>query len=316
MRILIALSLVVAGAMAQNYGRDESYGSGSYFSQHDLQQAEDFLNKVTNEKDFVLDQVSMLKDQKLELLEKFNKINSIKVREFEAEQNRQFSDLANIRNKMKDLLHRVGDEESKLAGEEKVARRNEVQVNPLWTRIEELVFNNHIQDSILQKSITFLTDAKEKLYEKLNATYDRGVDRVDELKDNTKAFANLVNDRHCVQNVVYILIDPYTGEGEATAQPFAQQNSTEPIFGGSTPVVVCAIQGIETHLGSSQPVGAYGGYPDRRENIAVSVDCKASPMQVQVNAFDQSRGKNNKVVGVYVQVKACSFGAQAGVPEH
>ena len=55
------------------------------------------------------------------------------------------------------------------------------------------------------------------------------------------------------------------------------------------------------------------GYAERRENLALSVDCKAFEDEVLVQAFDQSIGKGNRAIAAYVLVKACSFGAQAGV---
>ena len=60
--------------------------------------------------------------------------------------------------------------------------------------------------------------------------------------------------------------------------------------------------------------GYGGGYADDLENLALAVACKPFTDHVEVKLFDQSRGKGNSFEGAYVQVKVCSFAAQAHGP--
>ena len=65
-------------------------------------------------------------------------------------------------------------------------------------------------------------------------------------------------------------------------------------------------------------VNAYGGYPtyaDRRKVLAIVVDCKAFPDKALVRVSDQSLGTGNRFQEAYVVIKACTLGAQAGVPK-
>ena len=62
--------------------------------------------------------------------------------------------------------------------------------------------------------------------------------------------------------------------------------------------------------------GPYGGYPDRRQTMALAVDCTPAADHVKVKVFDESSGEINRVTGAYVLVKMCTFGPQAFAPSH
>ena len=50
---------------------------------------------------------------------------------------------------------------------------------------------------------------------------------------------------------------------------------------------------------------------DELKHEAVAVDCKPFDDHVEIQAFDQSKGKGNEIQIVYVEIKACSFGPQS-----
>ena len=50
---------------------------------------------------------------------------------------------------------------------------------------------------------------------------------------------------------------------------------------------------------------------DELKHVTVAIDCKPFDDHVEIQAFDQSKGKGNELQIVYVEIKACSFGPQS-----
>ncbi|KAK7480662.1 hypothetical protein BaRGS_00028134 [Batillaria attramentaria] len=305
-----ACLIVLASQALAQYNPGPSYNShpggyGPKFDPKELQKLANAAHRAANEKIFLKERLDMLKMQKQELFDKLDKIEDEILAAFEATDATQDHTLIDIKDKIKLLLHQLGDLEARVAGAAAVAVRNEACLPSLAGRIESLVQSNIDQNAQLSKIDTFLDEAKEKLNEKLGFTVEGANDDIATVKDATKAFTNLLNTRKCDVGFENVPISYEDGEGEVYVNFGAD-------FGGNVPAVYCGVQGFVSKLNLDKSQGYGYGYPDPRQTVAFSTDCKAFEDRVLIKAFDYSRGKGNSVDSVIVEYKACSFAAVSG----
>jgi len=303
MKIVLALSLFVAVSVAEYGGYPREY------DYHELAKLEESAHRVASEKIFLKERLESMVQNNFDLMDTLNNINDEVIQDFMYSRIEQDDRLTAIKDKIKDMLHRVGDLEAALEGEAAVAAKQESEVNPTWARIEELTTSNTKQSAAIAGAQTLFNEANNKVLDTLNIKTSQGVSDINEVSVNAANFLDLAVTRRCRSDITHVEIDPTFayGEHDVTFDP--------EYFTSNTPTVFCAIQGFQNRVNLDNSYGygyGYGyGYNDDRQSLAMTVDCKAYDSKVNVKVFDQSAGEGNAVDFVYVEVKTCSFGPQA-----
>ncbi|KAL8609742.1 hypothetical protein ACOMHN_042781 [Nucella lapillus] len=313
---LVALSLVVCvlccgGVQAKGA---PGYGHGPHYYPEDLKTLEDAANRVNNEALFLRERMAMAEMQKDDLAETQGALNDAILVGLSGNNSRNYARISSMKGQLKGLYHRVGAVEFRLAAVSAVGHQLKNRVPALRQQSNDLSHSNVKQDATLEEIETTLSQNKDKLSEELTASLEDRAYEIVSTHTDFAASAESLNTRVCFAHIAEIEIDSTTGQGTEVA-PFPINQFPN----GNVPTVLCGLQGTVSDrdlFHSKKNLRGYG-QDVHREQLAVTVDCKAFEDKVVVKAFDQSasysgRTGYNKVHYAYVEVRACTYSAQVG----
>lgn len=327
MKTFLALALLVAVSSAADpppgYG-SSSYGGGysgpdfNALNQQELINLNEYIEGLAFEQSVVAQKTDALNQAEKDILGKLD--DFIVKLEGTADDNvEQTARLAALADRTRIAFEKLNGISARAIGEEAGAQRLNQLVIDFQEQIDAIKRGtNPQQDADIAAANALLDETAVTLATRISNAETITAQDVAKVKKNTDQLVTFVNNRKCYSVYVHVAIDAESNEGTETVY-IPEGTFTSP----DRPTVFCGVQGFvsDINLDKSHPAPSYGApppsygyasYEDEVQNLAVATLCSATTDTITAWAADQSRGQGNVVTGVYLQVKVCSFAAQAG----